>query len=128
MAVRPSGWFRSPGRRDHAAGGAAAGIAGRLARIVIDASVQDEGAAVGIEQQEAVPQAVDGIAQPPLGQTEARYIRNDGDAAAGILWVALAFSGTLALGLYRAGQGAGFIGSVVGAIVLLFAVGAIRKR
>jgi len=32
------------------------------------------------------------------------------------------------LGLYRAGQGAGFIGSVIGAVVLLAVVGALRKR
>ena len=31
-----------------------------------------------------------------------------------------------AVGLYQAGQGAGFIGSVVGALVLLFAVGKFR--
>ncbi len=31
-----------------------------------------------------------------------------------------------ALGWYSAGQGAGFIGSVVGAIVLLFAVGKLK--
>lgn len=30
-------------------------------------------------------------------------------------------------GLYRMGQGAGFIGSVVGAIVLLFVAGRLRK-
>ena len=32
----------------------------------------------------------------------------------------LATYGGQALGLYRAGQGAGFIGSVVGAVILLF--------
>jgi uncharacterized membrane protein YeaQ/YmgE (transglycosylase-associated protein family) len=31
-----------------------------------------------------------------------------------------------ALGLYRAGEGAGFVGSVVGAMVLLFVVGRIK--
>ncbi len=31
-------------------------------------------------------------------------------------------------GLYTAGQGAGFIGSTVGAIVLLIVVGMIRKK
>ena len=33
-----------------------------------------------------------------------------------------------ALGLYRAGQGAGFIGSVVGAVVLLFLYGLVKQR
>ncbi len=32
-----------------------------------------------------------------------------------------------ALGLYRAGAGAGFLGSLVGALVLLFVVGKLRK-
>lgn len=39
----------------------------------------------------------------------------------------LATYGGQALGLYHAGQGAGFIGSVVGAVVLLVVVGMIRK-
>jgi uncharacterized membrane protein YeaQ/YmgE (transglycosylase-associated protein family) len=33
-----------------------------------------------------------------------------------------------ALGLYQAGQGAGFIGSVVGAIVVLFVYGLVTKK
>jgi uncharacterized membrane protein YeaQ/YmgE (transglycosylase-associated protein family) len=33
-----------------------------------------------------------------------------------------------ALGLYHAGQGAGFIGSVVGAVVLLFLYGLVRRK
>ncbi len=33
-----------------------------------------------------------------------------------------------ALGLYRAGEAAGFIGAVVGALLLLVAYGALRKR
>lgn len=33
-----------------------------------------------------------------------------------------------AIGLYQAGQGAGFIGSIVGALILLFAYGLIAKR
>jgi uncharacterized membrane protein YeaQ/YmgE (transglycosylase-associated protein family) len=32
-----------------------------------------------------------------------------------------------ALGWYQAGQGAGFVGSVIGAIVLLFVVGKLKK-
>jgi len=33
-----------------------------------------------------------------------------------------------AIGLYQAGQGAGFIGSIVGALILLFGYGLIAKR
>jgi uncharacterized membrane protein YeaQ/YmgE (transglycosylase-associated protein family) len=33
-----------------------------------------------------------------------------------------------ALGLYQVGQGAGFIGSVVGAVVLLFAYGLVKGK
>ena len=33
-----------------------------------------------------------------------------------------------ALGFYQAGQGAGFIGSVIGALVLLFIYGAVKKK
>ncbi|MFC3336960.1 GlsB/YeaQ/YmgE family stress response membrane protein [Paracandidimonas soli] len=33
-----------------------------------------------------------------------------------------------ALGLYQAGQGAGFIGSIVGAIIVLFIYGLITKK
>jgi len=33
-----------------------------------------------------------------------------------------------ALGLYQAGQGAGFIGSVVGAVVLLFLYGLVKGK
>jgi uncharacterized membrane protein YeaQ/YmgE (transglycosylase-associated protein family) len=50
-----------------------------------------------------------------------------------ILTIALGIAGSLvagyagqALGLYQAGQGAGFIGSVIGAIVLLFIVGKLK--
>jgi len=33
-----------------------------------------------------------------------------------------------ALGLYQAGQGAGFIGSVVGAVALLFVYGLVKRK
>lgn len=33
-----------------------------------------------------------------------------------------------ALGIYRAGEGAGFIGAVIGALALLFVYGALKKR
>ncbi len=46
----------------------------------------------------------------------------------GIGGAMLATYGGQALGVYTAGQGAGFIGSTVGAIVLLVLVGMIRKK
>ena len=49
-------------------------------------------------------------------------------AIIGIAGSLLATYGGQALGLYRAGEAAGFIGSLVGAIVLLFVWGAIRRR
>ena len=33
-----------------------------------------------------------------------------------------------AVGFYQAGQGAGFIGSLIGALVLLFIYGAVKKK
>jgi len=39
----------------------------------------------------------------------------------------LATYGGQALGIYRAGQAAGFLGAVVGAVVLLIVVGFLRK-
>jgi uncharacterized membrane protein YeaQ/YmgE (transglycosylase-associated protein family) len=33
-----------------------------------------------------------------------------------------------AIGLYHAGQGAGFIGSIVGALILLFGYGLLKKK
>lgn len=49
-------------------------------------------------------------------------------AIIGIAGSLLATYGGQALGLYRAGEAAGFIGSLVGAVVLLFIWGAIRRR
>ena len=49
-------------------------------------------------------------------------------AIIGIAGSLLATYGGQALGLYRAGEAAGFIGSLVGAIVLLVVWGAIRRR
>ena len=46
----------------------------------------------------------------------------------GIVGSLIATYGGQALGLYRAGEGAGFIGSLVGAIVLLAIYRAIRGR
>jgi uncharacterized membrane protein YeaQ/YmgE (transglycosylase-associated protein family) len=47
-------------------------------------------------------------------------------AALGIAGSFIAGFAGQALGLYQAGQNAGFIGSVVGAIVLLFVVGKLK--
>ncbi len=49
-------------------------------------------------------------------------------AIIGIAGSLLATYGGQALGLYRAGEAAAFIGSLVGAIVLLVVWGAIRRR
>jgi uncharacterized membrane protein YeaQ/YmgE (transglycosylase-associated protein family) len=49
-------------------------------------------------------------------------------AIIGIVGSILATYGGQALGLYRAGEPAGFIGSVVGAIILLVIWGAVRGR
>lgn len=46
----------------------------------------------------------------------------------GIAGAFLAGYGGAAMGLYAPGQPAGFIASVIGAIVLLFVVGLIKKR
>ena len=46
----------------------------------------------------------------------------------GLAGSVIATYGGQALGIYQAGQPAGFIGAVVGAIVLLFIVEALNKR
>lgn len=46
----------------------------------------------------------------------------------GIIGALVATYGGQAMGIYQAGQGAGFIGSVVGAIIVLVVFGLIRKR
>lgn len=46
----------------------------------------------------------------------------------GIAGSFVASYGGQALGLYRPGQGAGFLGALIGAIVLLYVVGAIRNK
>lgn len=65
----------------------------------------------------------------------ARLLKPGNDQMGWIMTILLGIGGSMiatyggqAMGLYRAGQGAGFIGSVVGAIVLLVVVGLIRKR
>lgn len=65
----------------------------------------------------------------------ARLLKPGNDQMGWIMTILLGIGGSMiatyggqAMGLYQAGQGAGFIGSVVGAIVLLVVVGMIRKR
>ncbi len=49
-------------------------------------------------------------------------------ALLGIAGSMIATFGGQALGLYRAGQGAGFIGAVVGAVVILFIYMRMKRR
>lgn len=64
----------------------------------------------------------------------ARFLK-PGDDSMGWIWTILlgiggsiaATYGGQALGIYRAGQGAGFIGAVVGAMVLLMIYNALKK-
>ncbi len=64
----------------------------------------------------------------------ARFLK-PGDDSMGWIWTILlgiggsvaATYGGQALGIYRAGEGAGFIGAVVGAVILLVIYGAIKK-
>lgn len=63
----------------------------------------------------------------------ARFIMPGDQKMGWIMTILLGIGGSMlagfvgqALGWYQAGQGAGWIGSVVGALVLLFAVGKLR--
>ena len=65
----------------------------------------------------------------------ARALKPGDDSAGFIVTTLIGIAGSLAvtylgqaMGWYTAGQGAGFIASVVGAIVLLFIWGMLRKR
>ena len=65
----------------------------------------------------------------------ARAIKPGDDSAGFIITTLIGIAGSLiatyvgqAMGWYTAGQGAGFIASVVGAIVLLFIYGMIRRK
>ena len=65
----------------------------------------------------------------------ARAIKPGNDAMGFILTAVIGIAGSLlatylgqAMGWYRAGQGASFIGSVVGAVVLLFIWGMVTKK
>lgn len=65
----------------------------------------------------------------------ARAVKPGNDSAGFIVTTLIGIGGALAatylgqaLGWYTAGQGAGFIASVVGAVVLLFVWGMIKKK
>ncbi|QLF93582.1 GlsB/YeaQ/YmgE family stress response membrane protein [Pseudomonas sp. ABC1] len=65
----------------------------------------------------------------------ARFIKPGDDSMGWIMTILLGIGGSLlagyggeALGIYAAGEGAGFIGSVVGAVILLLIYGAVSKR
>ena len=65
----------------------------------------------------------------------ARAIKPGNDSAGFIVTTVIGIAGSLiatyagqAMGLYTAGEGAGFIASVIGAIVLLFVWGLIKSK
>lgn len=65
----------------------------------------------------------------------ARFLTPGDDSMGWIMTILLGIGGSLAatyggqaLGIYQAGQGAGFIGAVVGAVVLLFIYAMIKKK
>lgn len=64
----------------------------------------------------------------------ARFLKPGNDSMGWIMTILLGIGGSIAatyggqaLGIYQAGQGAGFIGAVVGAVVLLVIYGFIKK-
>lgn len=65
----------------------------------------------------------------------ARFVKPGDDPMGWIMTILLGIGGSMAatyggqaLGLYQAGQGAGFIGSVVGAVVLLVIYNMVTKK
>jgi len=65
----------------------------------------------------------------------ARFIKPGDDSMGWIMTILLGIGGSIAatyggqaLGIYQAGEGAGFIGAVVGAIILLVIYGMITKK
>jgi len=65
----------------------------------------------------------------------ARFLKPGDDSMGWIMTIVLGIAGSLvatyggqALGIYKAGQGAGFIGGVIGAIVLLVLYGLIKRK
>ncbi len=64
----------------------------------------------------------------------ARFLKPGNDSMGWVMTILLGIGGAIAatyggqaLGIYRAGQGAGFVGAVIGAVVLLILYGAIKK-
>jgi uncharacterized membrane protein YeaQ/YmgE (transglycosylase-associated protein family) len=65
----------------------------------------------------------------------ARFLKPGDDSMGWIMTILLGIAGSLAatyggqaLGLYHAGEGAGFVGAVVGAIILLVIYGIVKKK
>ncbi|MDB6047871.1 MAG: transglycosylase [Pseudomonas sp.] len=65
----------------------------------------------------------------------ARFIKPGDDSMGWIMTILLGIAGSLAatyggqaLGIYQAGQGAGFLGALVGAVILLVIYGMLRKN
>ncbi|WP_339513631.1 GlsB/YeaQ/YmgE family stress response membrane protein [Pseudomonas sp. RL_15y_Pfl2_60] len=65
----------------------------------------------------------------------ARFLKPGNDSMGWIMTILLGIGGSLAatyggqaLGIYQAGQGAGFIGAIVGAVVLLFIYAMVKKN
>ncbi|MGY2289946.1 GlsB/YeaQ/YmgE family stress response membrane protein [Pseudomonas sp. SDO528_S397] len=65
----------------------------------------------------------------------ARFLKPGDDSMGFIMTVLLGIAGSLvatyggqALGIYQAGQGAGFLGALIGAIVLLVLYGVLKKK
>ena len=64
----------------------------------------------------------------------ARFLKPGDDSLGWIMPILIGIGGAIAatyggqaLGIYQAGQGAGFIGAVIGAVVLLVLYGAVKK-
>lgn len=64
----------------------------------------------------------------------ARFLKPGDDSMGWIMTILLGIGGAIAatyggqaLGIYQAGQAAGFVGAVIGAVVLLVIYGAIKK-
>jgi uncharacterized membrane protein YeaQ/YmgE (transglycosylase-associated protein family) len=65
----------------------------------------------------------------------ARFLKPGDDSMGWIMTILIGIGGAIgatyggqALGIYQAGQGAGFIGAVIGAVVLLIIYGAVKKN
>ena len=65
----------------------------------------------------------------------ARFLKPGDDSMGWIITILLGIGGSLAatyggqaLGIYHAGEGAGFIGAVIGAVVLLVIYGLVTKK